>query len=48
MLKSPTVIMLSNFDRGWFADWVVSSKNSFRLLLLGGLYANKVPQYLFC
>ena len=31
MLKTPAMIVLSNFDRSWFADWVVSSKKK-RLL----------------
>ena len=52
MLKTPAMIVLSNFDRSWFADWVVSSKkkiikNSFKLWLLGGLYASKTPHFLF-
>ena len=37
MLKSPAMIKLSYFDGSWFAGWVVSSKNSCRLLLFGGL-----------
>ena len=44
MLKSPAM-MLSNFDRNYFADWVVFSKNSSRLL--GGLWANEIPHFLF-
>ena len=45
-LKSPATKMFPNFVRSWFADWVTSSKNSFRLLLLGGLKANKIPHFL--
>ena len=37
ILKSTAMIRLSNFDRKWFEDWVVFSKNSFRVLLLGGM-----------
>ena len=37
MLKSHAMIIFSNFDGSWFADWVVSSKSSFRLLSVGGL-----------
>ena len=47
MLKAPAMIMLSIFDRSWFADWVVSSRNIFRLLLLGGLSVKKIPHFLF-
>lgn len=47
MLKSYAVIMLPNFDRSWFEDRIVSSKNSLRLLLLGGQYANKILDFLF-
>ena len=47
MLKAPGMIMLSIFDRSWFADWVVSSRNIFRLLLLGGLSVKKIPHFLF-
>ena len=47
MLKAPGMIMLSIFDRSWFADWVVSSRNIFRLLLLGGLPVKKIPHFLF-
>ena len=32
-LNSPASIKLSNLDKSWFADWVVSSKNNCTLIL---------------
>ena len=39
--------MLSYFNRNLFADWVVFSKNSFRLSFFGGLKVNKIPHFFF-
>ena len=46
-LKSPVMIRLSNFDRSWSADWVVSLKKFYKLLLLENLKANKISLF-FC